>query len=143
MPSFDGESSLLVSVNDAEELHRHHNRSEWDYPKTLLLMDEPTIMRSMEYDYDVDDEAPLFPIERDHQIVEDFAQYQQPAAAADDGKSETRLTRSQVGLIAMMCFVNYCNFVCYSLIAPFFPKEVGIFYISGQNFHTGFLIEGG
>ena len=30
----------------------------------------------------------------------------------------------QIGFVGMLCFVNYCNFVCYSLIAPFFPKEV-------------------
>ncbi|XP_055331259.1 MFS-type transporter SLC18B1-like [Paramacrobiotus metropolitanus] len=39
-------------------------------------------------------------------------------------RSTGRLRKQDVYLIGMMFVVNYCNFVCFSLIAPFFPKEV-------------------
>jgi len=46
----------------------------------------------------------------------------------EDDKAEhfsfSKTTRSQKWLLVSLGFVNFCSSTCFSLMAPFFPKEV-------------------
>lgn len=69
---------------------------------------------------DDDDQSPLL---ADQSLADDVL-----IAEGEVKKQSRKFTTNQKLVLAAFCATNFCNFLVYSLIAPFFPNEVMFFF---------------